>query len=297
MTRKKTRLLAVIAALFFAIGGFVIWRYHEATVPWYAKEMNFDKLTENYTASGITIGIIDTGCSDEILNQRESVTKYNAINQSRDVRDGSGHGTSMTSIIAGTKDCTVPSLAQDASLVIIKAADDDGRMTHESLLKALQFAEKSNCDVVNISLGGYIASKEITAQLRKMYKQNITIVASSGDYSQKDLLFPANQNPYVISVAATDETGNLWEDSNTSENLVTAFPGTDIESINNDGQVETSSGTSEATALATSYIILLKKEYRKKHDRRISNKKLNAVLQELYRSEDNNKYLSLLQDI
>lgn len=259
--------------------------------------MNFDKLTENYTASGITIGIIDTGCSDEILNQRESVTKYNAINQSRDVRDGSGHGTSMTSIIAGTEDDTVLSLAQDASLVIIKAADDDGRMTHESLLEALEFAEESNCDVVNISLGGYIASKEITEELRKMYKQNITIVASAGDYGQKDLLFPANQSPYVISVAATDETGNLWEDSNTSENLVTAFPGTEILSIDNSGQVGNSSGTSEATALATSYISLLKKEYRKKHDRRISNKKLNAVLQKLYRSEDNNKYLSLLQNI
>lgn len=294
---KKIRILAVVAAAIFFIGGFAIWRYHETKVPWYAKEMNFNALMEKYSASGITIGIIDTGCSDELLKQRKSVTKYNAIDYSRDVSDGSGHGTSMTSIIVGTNDGEIISLAQDANLVIIKAADDNGRMTHKSLLKALKYAEKSNCDVVNISLGGYIASKDITVQLRKMYEQNITIVASSGDYGQKDLLFPANQNPYVISVAATDEMGNLWEYSNTAKNLVTAFPGTDIESINNAGQVETSSGTSEATALAASYIGLLKREYRKKYHQVISNKKLNELMHELYLDEGRNKYFELLQDI
>lgn len=294
---KKIRILAVVAAAIFFIGGFAIWRYHETKVPWYAKEMNFNALMEKYSASGITIGIIDTGCSDELLKQRKSVTKYNAIDYSRAVSDGSGHGTSMTSIIVGTNDGEIISLAQDANLVIIKAADDNGRMTHKSLLKALKYAEKSNCDIVNISLGGYIASKKITDQLRRMYHCNITVVASSGDYGQRDLLFPANQSPYVVSVAATDESGKLWEDSNTAKSLVTAFPGMDIESINSDGQVENSSGTSEATALATSYISLLKKEYRKKHDRELSNEKLNELLQELYTSAKQDKYQSLLQEI
>lgn len=287
-TIKKTSILTVVAVLFFAIGGFAIWRHHETKAPWYVKEMNFDALRENYNASGIAIGIIDTGCNDEILKQRKSVTKYNAINHSREVSDGSGHGTSMTSIIAGTNDGKITSLAQDANLVIIKAADDNGKMMHKSLLEALKYAEKTNCDIVNISLGGYIASKNISVQLRKMYNRNITIVASSGDYGQKDLLFPANQSPYVVSVAAMEESGKLWEDSNTAKNLVTAFPGTDIESI---------SGTSEATALATSYISLLKKAYRKKHNREISNKKLNELLHELYLDESHNKYIDLLQDI
>lgn len=294
---KKTRLLVIVIVALFLIGVFAIWRHHETKAPWYAKEMEFDALRENYNASGITIGIIDTGCSDGILKQRKSVAKYNAIDHSRDVSDGSGHGTSMTSIIAGTNDGEIISLAQDANLVIIKAADDNGRMTHKSLLEALKYAEKANCDIVNISLGGYIASKDISVQLRKMYNRNITIVASSGDYGQKDLLFPANQSPYVVSVAAMDESGKLWEDSNNAKNLITAFPGTDIESINSDGQVETSSGTSEATALATSYISLLKKEYRKKHSREISNKKLNELLCELYLDESHNKYVNLLQDI
>lgn len=77
----------------------------------------------------------------------------------------------------------------------------------------------------------------------------------SGD---TDLLFPASE-PEVISVAALQGDSSLWPESNRSKTLTCAFPGYGIARLapSKSGLVkEADSGTSEACAVAASYIAL-----------------------------------------
>lgn len=265
--------------------------------PWYMDEMNSSQILEECNAEGITIGIIDTGIDEDLLKVCNIVDTYNSINHNKDVRDDCGHGTAMTSIICGNDYKGISGLSKAANIVIIKAADEDGKMTFNSLLNALQYATTAKCDIVNISLGGYIKSDEIIAQLQKMYDKDITVVASAGDYAQKDLLFPASASPYVVSVAAMDEEGKIWEDSNTSKDLIAAFPGVNIESLDTDEMKDISSGTSEAAALATSYIGIVKKCYYRKHDSVMKNSELMEYLHDLSLSNNEDKYLAFLKGV
>lgn len=265
--------------------------------PWYMDEMNFSQILEECNAEGIIIGIIDTGIDEDLLKVYNIVDTYNSINHSKDVRDDCGHGTAMTSIICGNDYKGISGLSKAANIVIIKAADEDGKMTFNSLLNALQYATTAKCDIVNISLGGYIKSDEIIAQIQKMYDKDIAVVASAGDYAQKDLLFPASASPYVVSVAAMDEAGKIWEDSNTSKDLIATFPGVNIESLDTDEMKDVSSGTSEAAALATSYIGIVKKYYYRKHDSVMKNSELMEYLHDLSLGNNEDKYLAFLKGV
>ncbi len=291
MDRRWKIIILVLSAVCVSIFTFIS-KFN--SVPWYMDEMDAIAILKDCNAKGITIGIIDTGIDNKLLEEYNISDTYNSIDHSKEVQDDCGHGTTMASIVCGTGYKGILGLAKDANIIIIKAADKDGKMTFESLLDALQYATSAKCDVVNISLGGYIKSDKIIAQLKKMYAKDITVVASAGDYAQKDLLFPACISPYVVSVAATDEDGQIWVESNISTDLTTAFPGTNIESLDVDERKDISSGTSEATAIATSYIGIVKKNYNERHDSVMKNASLIEYLHDLYISDQADKYLAFL---
>lgn len=289
----RRRTCIVIATLIIvAILSFLIGKPND---PWYVRAMSFNKL-KGVSCDNITIGFIDTGISPLIAKEYGIRATYNSINPGKTTDDVNGHGTAMVSIACGNGYRGVNGLAKNATIVIIKATDDAGRMTLESLDRALSYAEDEGCNIVNISLGGYYGSEKVERRLRTMANNNIAIVASSGDYAQRDLLFPSSYYPYVISVGALDETGMLWEDSNISDNLVTAFPGVNIASLNFEGEKYVSSGTSEATAMATAYIAVLKQAHINKYGKDIDNTRLIKLLNELYKSKTQTKYLDIFEE-
>ncbi len=85
------------------------------------------------------------------------------------------------------------------------------------------------------------------------------MVATAGDYAEKDLLFPASMSN-VIAVASEDEKGILCDFSSYSENKSISVPGEDIEtlSINEDGNtvIKCSHGTSVSCAIMAGIIAL-----------------------------------------
>lgn len=76
-------------------------------------------------------------------------------------------------------------LLPKVKLILIKIADKNGKSTFNSLLKGLDFAEKNNASIINISLGADISNEEVTKKIDNLYNKNITVMAASGDYSNK----------------------------------------------------------------------------------------------------------------
>ncbi|WP_420488230.1 S8 family serine peptidase [Gottfriedia acidiceleris] len=126
------------------------------------------------------------------------------------------------------------------------------------------------------------------------YKKNITVVASTGDYGNKDSLFPANIDG-VISVQAKNKKGAIWEYSNTSKTDVVAFPGIEINSLTLDSKKVKMNGTSQATAIASGYIALLR-DYYQKNNISFDNDKIINDLKSLKSTQNNDvNYLKLFK--
>jgi subtilisin family serine protease len=251
---------------------------------WHLNEMRADNLWEHASGESQIIAIIDTGIDNEYAKQLGNtiIVRKNIIDNNGDVLDVNGHGTEITSAICGNGYSDVYGIAPKAKNIIIKAVNDDGKTDNKNLLKALQYAFENHATIVNISLGGFKTDKDVAAKLKEMISGGITIVAAAGDYGNKDLLFPANQEG-VISVEAKGKDEAIWSNSNTSENSTLRFPGVDIPTIsiyNGTARMEEFSGTSEACALASGYIALIKDYYDKKNVN-LSNNDLIGLLEKL----------------
>lgn len=251
---------------------------------WHLNSMNIDKLWSYSKGDSQIIAVIDSGISNELYDQYKDniILKYNIIDNSDDVTDNNGHGSEMASLIIGNGYMDMYGVAPNVKLIIIKVVDEEGVTNYDNLNKALVYAIDNGATIINISLGGTKKNAKIEENINKALKNNITIVSAAGDYQEKDLLFPANV-PGVISVEAINRNNELWHYSNHSKDSTIAFPGEEIKAIsykNNENILEDTNGTSQATAIASGYISLLK-DYAYKQEIELTNEELINILSTL----------------
>ena len=142
--------------------------------------------------------------------------------------DDVGHGTHVAGIIAGNsfnRDAGDPAhgayvgVAPEANLVAVKTADDDGDSTVLDVITALQFVvdhkDDLNIRVVNLSVSsdtpGSYRDDPLDAAVEFAWHAGIVVVAAAGnrgDAADAVEYAPGN-DPYVISVGATDEAGTV----------------------------------------------------------------------------------------
>lgn len=233
---------------------------------WHLDSMNVSQLWEYSKGASQTIAFIDTGISDTLAEElfERIVFQYNVLDNNKDVTDVHGHGTELVSVACGNGFYDVWGIAPEANIIIIKAVSDEGKTSNAYLLEGLKVAEEHGATIVNISLGGFKGDEGVTEQINSMVAEGITIVAAAGDYRNKDLLFPANQKN-VISVEAMNEDATMWEDSNHSEDSSVRMPGSNISAltVQADGDIIQAfvSGTSQAAAIASGYVALIRDCY------------------------------------
>ncbi len=173
-----------------------------------------------YNGSGVTIGIIDSGLTDNHrdIDYDKIASKRNVITGDvSSVTDTTGHGTMVTGIIAAATDNGIgmASLANQAELVIIKAFAEgrDTRVTH--IVEAINYAIEHDCDVINMSFGIKNNSKTLETAINNALAEGIIPVAAAGNHTSKDpdkpLVDSAYQYPAsydgVVSVASIGKTG------------------------------------------------------------------------------------------
>lgn len=229
---------------------------------WNLKVMHAQELIDHSRAQGETIAFLDTGINHELARSYGDrvVAQHNVLTGSDDVEDGNGHGSEMVSLACNAGYMGVYGIASAAKIIVVKITDDEGRSDAVALLKGLRFAQDAGATVVNVSLGGYRTNPKVEKQIREMTQSGISVVAASGDAGDRDLMFPASA-AYAISVAALQGDGSLWKDSNTSPELTCAFPGyrvSVLDVVDGNLAVSEDSGTSQACAIASSYIALLR---------------------------------------
>ncbi|WP_342361883.1 S8 family peptidase [Terrarubrum flagellatum] len=243
-----------------------------------------------FDGSGTTVAVIDTGIdvnssffgpdrngdgvSDRIVYQ------YDFADHDGDASDRSGHGSNVSSIIAGS-DATYGGVAPGADIVALKVFSDNGAGYFAYVEQALQWvvanAAAYHISVVNLSLGD--GADWTTASSRyglgdefaALASEGVIVVAAAGNGfysfgSQPGVSYPAS-DPNVLAVGAvwSGDYGGPWRfangatDATTGADRIASFsqrgdqvdvfaPGARLTGANATGGLSTMQGTSQASA-------------------------------------------------
>lgn len=166
---------------------------------------------------GQTIAVVDSGIvkTDDLKGRIVAAANFN--DDQHDSNDSYGHGTFVAGIAAGdgkASDGQYMGIAPKASVLNVRISGDDGSSTESDTVEALQWVlqnkDRYNIRVVNLSLNSSLMqsyhTSPLCAAVEVLWFNKIVVVVSAGNSGTANLYPPAN-DPFVITVGATDDKG------------------------------------------------------------------------------------------
>ena len=239
-----------------------------------------------YTGHGIRIGVLDSGMNftqaPSLVGQRnyddqKIISSFKAEGLAEDINDLSGHGTHISSILAGNGKFVIDGevvqtndygIAPDAQLLNIKVLDKTGFGEDEWLIDGFALALDLNSDIISASLTSITFSKigdPIEELIYTAGKQGVIVVASAGNYgpSGSSIGAPAVWD-HVMSIGATQNLQDLalytanGLNQNFSAGIDVLAPGNGIGgSSATDGTIRYVSGTSISAPIVSGIFAIL----------------------------------------
>ncbi len=166
---------------------------------------------------GITVAVVDSGIVKTKDLQGKLIDAVNFSSGSHTSSDAYGHGTFVAGVLAGTGKSSAGKymgIAPKAGLINVRVSDADGMATEADVVSGLQWISQNkdryNIRVVNLSLNSSMAQSYHTspmcAAVEVLWFSGITVVVSAGNNGTSNLFPPAN-DPFVITVGATNDRG------------------------------------------------------------------------------------------
>jgi serine protease AprX len=196
------------------------------------------------TGKGVGVAVLDTGINGSLPDFRvsradgSSRVVASAIVNPAATRPGDsfGHGTHIAGLIAGNglnRPAADPlngkyiGVAPDANLIDVKIADEQGNASVMDVIDGLQFAVDYKADynirIANLSLRSTVAESYRTdpldAAVEAAWNSGLVVIVAAGNEGTADDAVdyaPAN-DPYVITVGATDDAGTKAIDDDALE--------------------------------------------------------------------------------
>ena len=281
LSTSKMTIFILIIIIIITLGGFLYFNSKSSLdrYGWVEKYMEYSRLHSLSKGKTQKIALIDSGISEFQLNNYEK-----SIVLAGSDSDNNGHGTIMYSIIKGYEE-KVLGISPDVEIISIKVMDTEEKVSPNNIIKAIEKAVEEKCTIINLSIGSYKYNKDVSDIIDKAINKGITVVASVGDYETYEMLFPANKDN-VISVGSLSP--NLVESdfNNAPDECTIIAPGDEIKGVDIQKQTIFTSGTSQATAIISGYVALLK-DYSISNGKSLNNEEIISILDKI-----NNKQLS-----
>lgn len=211
------------------------------------------------------------GIDDDNNGIVDDVHGYNAVDDSGDPLDDSGHGTHISGTIAAVGSNGVGSVgvAWKAQIMALKFLDAEGAGATSDAIECLDYAREHGATVINASWGGPGKSAALEAAIEMLAEDGIILVAAAGNEAQnldgRSKSYPSSfTTENILSVAATTRVDALANYSNYGEESVDlAAPGSAIFSTwhESDRAYQTISGTSMAAPHVAGAVALLRALY------------------------------------
>lgn len=212
--------------------------------PWAQTRLNLQRVAQVSTGRGVVVAVIDTGLDKrhpQMLDAHVAPGR-NVIGTGfsrTDTHDcsGSGHGTSVTSVIAAQhlEGVSFAGVAPDATIVPIKQTNTGGDKsgTAEGIAAGIEAAIAAKARVVNISVTASNPGTQLRAAVTAAARANLVIVAAAGNEGQGNN-FPAypaaysTEFPNVIAVSASDVQDAIGTFADTGNYVTVAAPGVNV---------------------------------------------------------------------
>jgi serine protease AprX len=189
----------------------------------YIKTIGADKVWSSYQGAGIGVAVVDSGINPQAdfytnmgTSRLTTSVVYNT-GYNKTIYDAYGHGSHIAGIIGGNgrqSGGAYVGVAPMANLINVKISDDNGYSTTSNVVAGLQWIYDNrllyNIRVVNISLNSSEAESYNTSPLcaaaEILWFNGVVVVSSAGNKGSAGLYPPAN-DPFIITVGATDDRG------------------------------------------------------------------------------------------
>jgi hypothetical protein len=198
--------------------------------PWYPNQWHLPKISapaawSTTTGSSIiTIAILDTGVDSthEDLAPK-MVAGWNVYDNNADTSDVYGHGTKVagTAAAAGNNAKGVASVAWSCWIMPVRVSATNGYATYSAIASGLTWAADHGARVANISYA-VTTSSTVTSAAQYFQNKGGVVAVSAGNQGTFDA---SADNPYILTVSATDPSDALYSWSNTGNNIDLAAPG------------------------------------------------------------------------
>lgn len=206
------------------------------------------------------------GVDDDKNGYVDDTGGWDVAGNDNDPSDIQGHGTHVAGIAAATGNDGVGTsgTAWRASIMPVRALDDNGMGTTFGIAKAINYAVGNGARVVNLSLGGDGYSETLSTAITNAPQTLFVVSAGNGgsdgvgDDTSTSPSFPCNMPAEnIVCVAASGTTDALTGFSNYGEMVDLAAPGQSILSTYPGSGYSWASGTSMATPFVSGAAALL----------------------------------------
>ena len=223
---------------------------------WYLEKINAAGAWSITTgSSNVIIAIVDTGVD---ASHPDLVTKMvpgrNIYNNNTDTTDVYGHGTPVAGVAAAASNngIGVASVAWGCKIMPVRVSDNTGMASESAIANGLTWAADHGARIANVSY--YITgSKTISSAAKYFQSKGGVVVAASGNYGTVET---AQDDPYIITVGATDPQDVLYSYSNRGHNLDLVAPGNNTTTLIG-GQYGAGGGTSFASPVVAGVAALV----------------------------------------
>ncbi|MFB6839989.1 type VII secretion-associated serine protease mycosin [Streptomyces sp. NPDC056361] len=274
--RSRARVTAS-AALGMLLVGIASVPAHAESIrsrQWHLDAFGAEEIWQLSTGKGITVAVIDSGVEKQSPDLTGQVLKGKdfATDEAGDeFTDYTGHGTDMAGLIAGTGKANggdgAFGLAPGVKILAVRVPGSVGgkksqaeanREFNTIMPQAIRFAVDSGAKVVNISQGSPEGSAQLTDAVKYALDKGALVFAAVGNTGDKrnQREYPA-ATPGVVGVGAVDNKATRIPMSQYGPQVDVVAPGKDTLAACAGGRVCTSSGTSNATALASAAAALV----------------------------------------
>ena len=172
----------------------------------------------------VTIAILDTGVDgthpDLAANM---VSGWNIIDNNDDTTDVKGHGTMVagTAAAASNNGIGVTAVAWNCRIMPVRIADSAGYATISDIANGLTWAANHGARIANISFNANGYSTISSAANYFQSKGGVVAVAAGNDGATVQ----TSDDPYMLTVGASDSSDLLFSWSNRGNNLDVVAPG------------------------------------------------------------------------
>ncbi|HKG14835.1 MAG TPA: S8 family serine peptidase [Pyrinomonadaceae bacterium] len=204
---------------------------------------------------GVVVAVLDTGVDASHPDlASKMVAGWDVYNNGADTSDVTGHGTQVAGVLAAASNNSqgVASVAWNCSVMPVRITNLAGSTTYSAIASGLTWAADHGARVANVS---FEATNSSTVQSAAQYFQSKggVVAMAAGNNGQTDTTV---DNPYVLTVSATDQNDVIYPFSNRGSNIDVAAPGT-VYTTARGGGYGSAQGTSFATPIVAGVAALV----------------------------------------